>query len=31
MYGDKTDTETTELNDLSLALKAKEIRKKYRK
>ena len=31
VYGDKTDTETTELNDLSLALKAKEIRKKYRK
>lgn len=31
MYGDKTDTETAELNDLSLALKAKEIRKKYRK
>lgn len=31
VYSDKTDTETTELNDLSLALKAKEIRKKYRK
>ena len=31
VYGDNTDTETTELNDLSLALKAKEIRKKYRK
>lgn len=31
VYGDKTDTETAELNDLSLALKAKEIRKKYRK
>lgn len=31
VYGDKADTETAELNDLSLALKAKEIRKKYRK
>ena len=31
VYGDKTDTETAELNNLSLALKAKEIRKKYRK
>lgn len=31
VYGDNTDTETAELNDLSLALKAKEIRKKYRK
>lgn len=31
VYGDKSDTETAELNDLSLALKAKEIRKKYRK
>lgn len=31
VYGDNTDAETTELNDLSLALKAKEIRKKYRK
>lgn len=31
VYGNKTDTETAELNDLSLALKAKEIRKKYRK
>ena len=31
VYGDNTDAETTELNDLSLAIKAKEIRKKYRK
>lgn len=31
VYGDNTNTETAELNDLTLALKAKEIRKKYRK
>lgn len=31
VYGNNTNTETAELNDLSLALKAKEIREKYRK